>query len=126
MDLKEAELLGADATTHWYYVAKGRALRTLLGAAPAERVLDVGAGTGVFSRQLLDAGIARSAVCVDTGYDREWSEVQNGRTIQFVREVKDVGADLVLMMDVLEHVSDDESLLSRYTESLPAGARVAI
>jgi Methyltransferase domain len=126
MDLKEAAVLGDGAAGHWYYVAKGRALRAMLGDSRVREVLDVGAGSGVFSRQLLDCGLAGSAVCVDTGYAAEWKEFQSGRPIRFMREVADVTQDLILMMDVLEHVADDLELLRNYTRSMPASARVAI
>ena len=57
MDLKEEAILGAAIGSHWYYVAKGRALCAMLGGIRVPEVLDVGAGSGVFSRQLLDAGV---------------------------------------------------------------------
>lgn len=126
MDLKESELLGDEAANHWYYVSKGRALKRLLDNHPARRVLDVGAGSGAFSRQLLDAGLAQSATCVDVGYARDWSEQHHGKSIEFVRRADAKDQDLVLLMDVLEHVDDDRALLNQYTESLAPGSRVVI
>lgn len=126
MDLKESELLGADAAKHWYYIAKGEALRAMIGPAPVREVLDVGAGSGVFSRLLLDRGLAESAVCVDTGYAEDRDEQHGGRPIRFVRAIPETTQDLVLLMDVLEHVPDDVALLRSYTDAMPEGARVAI
>src|SRR5688572_5239911 len=71
MDLKEQDILGPDIGRHWYYVSKGRALRALLGRAKVPEVLDVGAGSGVFARQLLAAGVCDRAVCVDPNYVEE-------------------------------------------------------
>src|SRR5690606_10991680 len=56
MDLKEEQVLGADINRHWYYVAKARLLAARIGKAGT--VLDVGAGSGFFSRWLLSNGLA--------------------------------------------------------------------
>lgn len=126
MDLKEEEVLGSAIQTHWYYVAKGKAMRQFLGEVKSNEVLDVGAGSGIFSRQLLDAGICGSATCVDPFYSAEREENHNGKLIRFVRQVENVPQNLILMMDVLEHVDDDAGLLSQYAGRMPAGGRVLI
>lgn len=126
MDVKEESILGSEIATHWYYVAKGRALRRFLGNIKAESVLDVGAGSGIFSRQLLDAGICQEALCVDPAYRAERAEFHHGRPIRFVRSVDRVAQRLVLMMDVLEHVDDDVGLLRHYTATMPPEGHVLI
>lgn len=126
MDLKEAAILGDSLDSHWYYTSKGRALLQLLGGARGERVLDVGAGSGVFARKLLDAGICQRAVCVDTRYPNERVEQYNEREIRFTRKANRVEADIVLMVDVLEHVDDDVGLLKDYAENLRAEDRLVI
>ena len=50
MDLKEEDILGADIGRHWYYRAKAAALRRAVGDLAPRRILDVGAGSGFFSR----------------------------------------------------------------------------
>jgi len=119
MDIKEEKILGADAETHWYYVSKGRALRSLLRNAQVSEVLDVGAGSGIFSRLLLDAGFCKRAVCVDSGYAEEKTEIYNGREMVFVQSVDRISQGLILMIDVLEHVDDDVGLLRAYTSRMP-------
>lgn len=126
MDVKEESILGPDLKEHWYYVSKGRALRSMLGDMRCEGILDVGAGSGIFSRQLLDAGIGNSATCVDPAYSREYTELHNGQQISFVRSCGDETQDLVLLMDVLEHVEDDVELLRDYTKAMPRDGVVAI
>jgi len=121
MDLKEEEILGSRIGEHWYYISKGRALRRLLGGISVDGVLDVGAGSGVFSRQLLDQGIAREAVCIDPFYEREFSEDHGGKPISFTRQVETVPEGLVLLMDVMEHVDDDEGLLRYYVDRAARG-----
>jgi hypothetical protein len=126
MDLKEQDALGAEGERHWYYRAKGGALRALLGAVRVPEVLDVGAGSGIFARQLLDAGIAAGAVCVDPNYAREHGEERGGRTLRFRRAVDQVGQRLILMIDVLEHVADDAGLLRSYARRAAPGTLVLI
>lgn len=126
MDVKEEDILGPELARHWYYVSKGRALLSFLRHIRGASLLDVGAGSGIFSRQLLDAGVCERATCVDPAYAEERTESHNGREIAFVRRVERPSQDLVLMMDVLEHVDDDVGLLRQYSETLPAGGWVLI
>ena len=132
MDVKEADILGESAGSHWYYASKARALLQFLKGLRVKTVLDVGAGSGVFARKLLDAGVCERAVCVDPAYAAERTERHNGHEIRFLRAAPGASgapgtlAELVLMMDVLEHVDDDVGLLRRTTRSLRPQDRVAI
>ena len=80
----------------------------------------------MFTRQLIDAGVAERGVCVDPGYDCDRAETHNGHEIRFRRTVHHVPQKLILMMDVLEHVDDDLGLLRQYCDRMPADARVVI
>ena len=86
MDLKETEILGDRVGDHWYYRSKSLALRTMLEPyLPCPRVLDVGAGDGFFSQELVDHGIATEVTCVDPGYEREWEDVRPLGTLRYRR-----------------------------------------
>ncbi len=126
MDLKEQEALGGSAHLHWYYRAKSAAMLRMLAGTRADAVLDVGAGSGFFSRHMLDHTPCARAVCVDPNYPAETEEQQNGKPIRFVRGVDHFDGNLALLMDVLEHVPDDVALLRLYAEKMPAGARFLI
>ena len=126
MDLKEEDILGHDISKHWYYRSKLAALlRYVMHLAP-RKVLDVGAGSGFFSKGLLDQTEAQEALCVDTGYSSEKEEFVNGKSVQFRTGCGQTEADLVLMMDVLEHVDDDVGLLAEYVMKVPPGAHFLI
>jgi len=126
MDLKEAELLGDSAETHWYYRSKAAAVSRYIRSLPIDGILDVGAGSGFFTRYLLRRTAAADGLCVDLGYPRDWDEVFCGKPLHFRRGCEAVGANLVLLMDVLEHVDDDSGLLAQYAAKVPAGARFLI
>jgi SAM-dependent methyltransferase len=126
MDAKESEVLGDRTDGHWYYVSKGRALLQFLEGRHADEVLDVGAGSGFFSRLLLRAGVAEKAVCVDTAYAADRMELSDGKPMRFVREARTVSQDLILMMDVIEHVDDDVGLIRQYTDGMPRQGTVLI
>jgi len=125
MDVKEEQLLGGAVGEHWYYRSKQLALDSLLQRVPYTRILDIGAGSGVFSKHLLENGAA-SAVCVDTAYASEGTESYCGKPIRYVRNVEPCGADLVLLMDVLEHVDDDVGLIRASMKGAAPGAFAVI
>jgi len=126
MDIKEQDLLGEGVSRHWYYTSKAAALSHVLKGQTFPRILDVGAGSGFFSRHLLSTTEAGEAVCVDLNYDEEWDDSLDGKPLRFRRAVQDYDADLVLLMDVLEHVDDDVGLLTNSTQALARGAKVVI
>lgn len=122
MDLKETNLLGAEIEKHWYYKSKGGALTRLLQGSAPSVILDVGAGSGFFSKLLLTSTTAREAWCVDTSYAKDTDRRMAEKPIYFRRSIDTTNADLVLLMDVLEHVEDDVGLLSEYANKVPLGA----
>jgi len=126
MDLKEEDILGADIGRHWYYRSKAAALRRAVRRAPFRHILDVGAGSGFFSRHLLAETAAQSAICVDPGYANERDETLAAKPVRYLRNVGRVECDLVLMMDVLEHVDDDRGLVRDYATRVPAGAHFLV
>ena len=126
MDLKEEDVLGNKICDHWYYVSKGRAMRKFLGNIKVPEVLDVGAGSGIFSRQLIDAAICNSAVCVDPNYSEEKTEKHHDGEIHFVKTIEECPQKLVLMMDVLEHVPDDLAFLGQYVDRMADGTYIFI
>ena len=126
MDLKEEDILGADIGRHWYYRAKAAALGRAVEGLRPRHILDVGAGSGFFSRHLLAETGAQSALCVDTGYTSERDDSVAGKPALFRRDTGPTDCDLVLMMDVLEHVDDDRGLLRHYAAKVPSAAHFLV
>lgn len=89
-------------------------------------MLDVGAGSGFFSRQLLARTSAREATCVDPNYPADSDTEVAGKPLSMRRAVAASAADLVLMMDVIEHVADDQALVAHYVDLSAPGTRFVV
>jgi len=126
MDLKETEILGTNIKQHWYYRSKANAMKRLLSGASPCVILDIGAGSGFFSKKMLTDSLAKEAWCVDISYESDSDASEAGKPVHFRRSVDNVNADLVLLMDVLEHVDDDVCLLRDYATKVPSGAKFLI
>jgi SAM-dependent methyltransferase len=119
MDLKEIEAVSGEASNHWYYQSKAWAVQKLLDKTPIHSILDVGSGSGFFSKYLLKNTDIQEAWCVDIGYPNDFDSRYQSKPIFFRKSIAKSKADLVLMMDVLEHVDDDLGLLKNYVDQAP-------
>ena len=126
MDLREDGLVAGSVADHWYYRAKSAAVDAVLGNLRPRSVLDVGAGTGFFSRQMLRHDHVHTATCIDPGYVDDHDATAHGKPLLFRREAGTSQAELVLLMDVLEHVENDGALLSSYVARAGRGTRFVV
>lgn len=117
---------------HWWFVARRRIVTRLVHAVlrPGEgrTVVDVGCGTGATL-----AALADDYVCA--GFDTSADAIAWARRrfphVRFERgaipdALQGTAADLVLVMDVMEHVRDDFLLLSQLLATVPPGAHVLV
>lgn len=127
MDLKELDVLSnKNIGEHWYYWAKARAVLKIIDKQQVTTILDIGAGSGFFSEFLLENSSAQEAWCVDINYEKEYDDYVNNKPIHFRKSVDSVNADIVLLMDVLEHVKDDVALLKEYIPKVPQNSHFLI
>lgn len=113
MDLGEQ---GGNAARHPWEVARAEFFRNLAATSCdlslPRTVLDVGAGDGWFADEIAPSLAPGSTiVCWDVNYDATQLDAP---TSQLVRRTatRPTGAfDLVFLLDVLEHVTDDDALL---------------
>jgi hypothetical protein len=124
--LQQLTALGEGVAQHWYYRSKSAALLKLVAPLQPQKILDVGAGSGFFSKYLLGHTQAKSAWCIDPYYPEEWDDSHASKPIHYRHECNGTGADLVLMMDVLEHVEDDLGLLNDYVAKVPVGTHFLV
>jgi len=130
VDLKEEEILGDQIGEHWYYKSKSAAMLKALGAVQARTAIDVGSGSGFFARELLKRTSVVSIDCVDTSYPADLDEppTAEGKQLRLRQSLDDAaeGVDLAVLMDVLEHVDDDEALLRAAAERVRPGGSVFV
>ena len=119
---------------HWWFTGRRRIARALVerlappGAGQA--VLDIGCGTGANLAALADGWRCRG---IDASEEAVRLARQRFPALEFACEADPLAredwiaeADVVLLMDVLEHVADDFLLLSRVLSALRAGAHALI
>ncbi len=121
MDLKEVGILGDEIERHWFFRAKRAAIIRQVERLGSRRALDIGAGSGFFSRALLERTVVEEAICVDPFYDADSDATVAGKPLRFRREAPETQADLVLMTDVLEHIERDLAFLSEHVERAAPG-----
>ena len=117
MDLREIR----GVSRHPWELTRARFFCKLLAAAGTlggeSRVLDVGAGDGYVARELVAAmPHGGEVVCFDTHYSEQHLDeltLELGATsrIHFTRESPDGVFDVILLLDVIEHVGDDRAFL---------------
>jgi ubiquinone/menaquinone biosynthesis C-methylase UbiE len=113
-------------------------LRKALGSAdgpPFDRALEIGAGTGYFSLNLLQGGVLRQAVCTDISQGmldelersaaRLGVEVKTARCDAQALPFPDDSFDLVFGHAVLHHLPDLDAAFREFKRVLRPGGRVA-
>ena len=114
MDLSER---GSAATArHPWEIARGRFFRSLIArhtdTSSLRSVLDVGAGDGWFAGELAaDLPPHCELVCWDVNYTSADLEATLGGRARRVTDAPDRRFDLVLLLDVIEHLADDATFL---------------
>jgi hypothetical protein len=126
-----SERTSSQQARHPWEVARFRFFQRVLRHGvrlPADaRILDVGAGDGWFSSQLVaQAAPANPIVCWDTAYGADDASLQNSHLRPTVERPAE-RFDLLLLLDVLEHVAEDTAFLRLLVEeNLAAGGYVLI
>lgn len=131
MDVIEREQLSAsDAQAHWYYTSKcDLVVKHIqsLNLGDEIKVADVGCGLGLFMTMLAERGVVRSENLL--GIDPAYSEdtLSPGSAIRISPQFPEGSLfDVILMMDVLEHVDDDVGLVRQAVDHLHPGGHLLI
>jgi 2-polyprenyl-3-methyl-5-hydroxy-6-metoxy-1,4-benzoquinol methylase len=116
MDLKERPS-GEDVRRHPWEIARARSYRRLIATyadvRAARRVLDIGAGDGWFASDIgRDLEPAATIVCWDVNYRSEDLATPAGSGITRTAEQPPGPFDIVLALDVREHIEGDEPFLA--------------
>ncbi len=118
MDLREVGT-GVVPARHWYYQTKKLPLVRWFDACAGRtgrlNVVDIGAGSGFFSRALLEAFNDRvgRVLLVDRGYSEQELSRGEGKRVERMQALPEtISNSVIVMMDVLEHLEDDGALLA--------------
>jgi hypothetical protein len=125
MDLLEGNL--NDPIKHWYYLHKFRVIHNLIQneISTANLLVDVGAGSALFSLELAKTSPKLKVIAVDVGYVLpEVVDAEN--RITYIQDGQGVSAEIYLFNDVLEHVPNDVEMLSEYVTSAPINSKFVI
>jgi SAM-dependent methyltransferase len=133
MNADEYSNLGRVEREHWYYAGKRQLVRAWIGRVagltPASRLLDCGAGTGLFAESM-------RAVCRVRVLDDHAESLAILRTRFSAEEIVEgsataiplpaASADCVTALDVLEHIADDHAAVREIERVLRPGGSVVI
>ncbi len=129
MDLCEARSNGVGARHPWELARLAHVrvvLETVLGAR--SRLLDVGSGDSFVAASVLAAHPQiQEASCVDVNYSPQdlLAEIGDGR-LRRTTAINGKGYDVLLLLDVLEHVEDSGGLLRTLGDSVASESAVAV
>lgn len=119
-----------DHPRHPWEAARARFFLDLLdrhhAVAASSRVLDVGAGDAYFARRLLSRFPGAEVVAWDSGYTDDEVRALSGGALTATRQPPPGTFDLVLLLDVIEHLDDEGPLLEHLRHALTPGARVLV
>src|SRR5512133_1960829 len=118
--------------SHWWFAARAVIVRRIIdrygNLKPGDTILDIGCGTGAILKSLSDryraVGIDLSPLAVEYSKKRGLTEVFEMPVEQFPRDRYDVRA--ALLLDVIEHIDDDLSVLESTREIVEPDGRVII
>lgn len=128
MDAAEIEKLASLEHNHWWYAARRAALSRALRTVHPGKALDVGAGAGGQTQLLEAAGWQTTAVELSpTG-----AAIAGSRGLRVLRAdatslpFADEAFDLVVAMDIWEHINDDGKAASETFRVLKPGGHAYI
>lgn len=109
MDLIENSL--TNPLSHWYYKHKFYFINKVFINHKEKTValVDIGAGSALFSKELIRTNLVNSVVAVDTGYEKNYFDKDD--QILYAQSASYAEANYFLLTDVLEHVENDLDFL---------------
>ena len=124
MDLIEEQI--REPLKHWYYRHKFKAIkRELKSLGEIYSIVDIGAGSALFSKELIKFNDEITLHAIDSGYKTEGTDLMNSK-IKYYRSAKSILGNLYLFTDVLEHVENDKEFLRFYANPALIGSKFII
>lgn len=129
MNDEEFRLLDEIEEDHWWFVGKRFIMRALLDRYPQGlRFLDLGCGTGGILRDWMGenacVGVDRSELALKICKKNGFNSLVRGDLMSL--PFKPDCFDIVMLMDVIEHLPDDVAFLKDVSQVCAKGGRVVI
>jgi len=120
LDLRECGPV--EPAEHWYYKSKSRYIFSTnqITSMNPSRILDVGAGSAFFLKEAKKIFPNARYIAIDPNFEKDQIGIIDG--IEYTKSYSSKDADLILMIDVLEHIDDDHGFLSNYVAEAPLGS----
>lgn len=131
MDKEAYQILFNTEESHWWAVSRRRILSSLINKfvdaseVSNKKVLEIGSGTGInlqfFAKKFpLIRGIETDELALELTRKRTGINVVSG-SLPYDIACEDGSLDVVMLLDVLEHVEDDKSSVSAIRKKLKDG-----
>jgi len=118
--------------THWWFQARKEIIKTLLNKYhkknPGDQILDVGCGTGMMSRELMQYGQVWGLDNDSAALEYSRKKAEGARFIlgSLPDDMPARRFKLITLLDVLEHIENDGEALQKLEQSLEGGGTLLI
>lgn len=117
-------------TRHWWWRSRARhvlnVIERLHERDPIAKILDIGCGDGLFFDDLARFGDVRG-IEADAALVRDPRRIDRIETTRLGESpLRQTGFDLVLLLDVLEHIADDAAALRAVVEAARPNGRLIV
>lgn len=134
MDSAQLQLFARIEDVHWWFVARRQIIAPLVARLVPphqnKKIVDIGCGTGgnlgTFTAGYRCVGVDASPVAIALAAQRFPAArfIADSNPLDVANEV--AGADLVMLMDVIEHVPDDFLFFSTVAAAMKPGTQVLL
>lgn len=120
MDLSEGTL--KNPIRHWYYSHKYWFIKSsgVFANNTVSLITDIGAGSALFSKELLRSKLVDRSIAVDIGYAEDSEDLQ--LNLSYRQKIEYSGHTHFLLTDVLEHIENDTKFLREIVTQADRGA----
>lgn len=105
-------------------------IKEFVGSLKGKKVLDLGCGGGLLSKPLIDEGAILTGVDISEGSINAARNATNGIGDFFCQDIRKFNTetkyDLILLADVIDHISDYEKIIKNASASLKPGGLLFI
>jgi len=117
MDLKEKSIFeqyNVDPEKSWWEYSRIKLLKHyfpgIFRSTEKLKILDFGAGAAITSKKIARQNAQNQIIAYDIGYERNHTD-QNLENLSYIKKVKKDHYDVILCMDVLEHIENEEEAI---------------